>query len=365
MNRHQVLGIFERIAIHGVLVAAALVMLTPLVWMISTSLKASGHSLSRGIEWLPWEDIYVSDALKTPVIVLGARVRNEEAGNTIEVGIASLRDRRRRTEVSLPEGRFSGEVLEYRVRNVSEADQTAEAFWIPCDQLERRIGPRWSNYSEALVKMRFFSLLANTVAITFLGTLGTVLSCSLVAYGFARFRFPGRETLFMVLLSSMMLPPVVTMIPVYLIFRDLHWIDTLLPLFAPAWLGTNAFNVFLFRQFYMTLPFDLDDAARIDGCSSFRIYWSILLPLSKPVMATVGIFSFTGLWLDFMGPLIYLNSIEKFTLSLGLYIFKGPYTVQWDYLMAATLVVSLPCIVIFFLGQRFFIQGTVLSGLKA
>jgi ABC-type glycerol-3-phosphate transport system permease component len=212
--------------------------------------------------------------------------------------------------------------------------------------------------------MRFWACLANTLAITFLGTAGTLLSCSFVAYGFARFRFPGNNVLFLVLLSSMMLPPVVTMVPVYLLFRELHWIDTLLPLFAPAWFSINAFAVFLFRQYFMTLPFDLDDAARIDGCNSLGIYWHVLLPLARPVMATVGIFCFTHYWLDFMGPLIYLNTSEKFTLSLGLYMFKGAYTTQWHYLMAATLAVSLPCIILFFAGQRLFIRGVVMSGLK-
>ena len=365
MTPHTLSRYLERTAIHAVLLAGALAMLTPLAWMISTSLRASGESLGRHIEWLPWQDVVVSEGRSVPVITLGARVRGADDAPTLEVGIASLASRAPRTQVSLPDKRFDANVLEYRVRPLSAEDKTAEAFWVPYERVQRRIAPKWSNYSQALQQMRFLSLLNNTLAITFLGTMGTILSCSLVAYGFARFRFPGRDALFMTLLSSMMLPPVVTMIPVYLIFRDLRWIDTLLPLFAPAWLGTNAFNVFLFRQFYMSLPFDLDDAARIDGCNSFRIYWDVLLPLSKPVIATVGIFSFTGFWLDFMGPLIYLNSIEKFTLSLGLYIFKGPYTVQWDYLMAATLVVSLPCILIFFAGQRFFIQGAVLSGLKA
>ena len=204
----------------------------------------------------------------------------------------------------------------------------------------------------------------NTLAITFLGTAGTILSCSFVAYGFARFRFPGRNFLFLVLLSSMMLPPIVTMIPVYLLFREFGWIDTLLPLFVPAWFGVNAFAVFLFRQYFMTVPFDLDDAARIDGCNALRTYWHILLPLARPVMATVAIFCFTSYWLDFMGPLIYLNTGDKFTLALGLYTFKGAYTTQWHYLMAATLVVSLPCIVLFLAGQRFFVRGVVLSGLK-
>ena len=349
---------------HAVLLAASFVMLLPMAWMLSTSLKQSGIGMSRGIEWLPWRDAWVKNGRSMDVIVLGARVLPDGASQPIEVGIKSLATRRRTTQVYLPDGRFDAELVAWRVRPLTGDDQIAEAEWAPFDAVRRRIAPEWSNYREALEKMRFWACLANTLAITFLGTALTILSCSLLGYGFARFRFPGRDFLFLVLLSSMMLPSAVTMIPVYLLFRELRWIDTLLPLFAPAWFSINAFAVFLFRQYYMTLPFDLDDAARIDGCSALGIYWRVLLPLARPVMATVGIFCFTSYWLDFLGPLIYLNSIEKFTLALGLYTFKGAYTTQWHYLMAATLAVSLPCIVLFFLGQRLFVRGVVMSGLK-
>jgi multiple sugar transport system permease protein len=354
----------KRALVHGVLIAASAVMLAPLAWMLSTSLKGSTQSLGRGVQWLPWQDYWVHDGRADPVVVVGARVKRPDTGEVLEVGATSIRDRRRHTVVSLPEETFEGKILEFRVRPASTEGETGAAAWRPFAEVEQRFAPRWDNYREAFEKMQFFDLLRNTAAITYLGTLGTLLSCSMVAYGFARFRFPGRALLFLVLLSGMMLPGVVTMIPVYLIFRQLRWIDTLLPLFVPAWFGINAFAVFLFRQFFMSLPFDLDDAARIDGCNAFRIYWSVLLPLSKPVLATVAIFSFTGYWLDFMTPLIYLNSLDKFTLSLGLYMFKGPYTVEWNYLMAATLAVSLPCILLFLFGQRFFISGVVMSGMK-
>ncbi|MBI4559154.1 MAG: carbohydrate ABC transporter permease [Candidatus Hydrogenedentes bacterium] len=363
MTSSQTRRIIARLLTHAVLLACCAAALTPFAWMLSTSLKQSGHSLSRQVEWLPRKDVWMRDGQFTEVITLGARVRNLESGAVEEVGITSLAARSKNTDISLPEHRFPAEVLEWRVRPVGDA-VVSGAVWVPFPEVRRRLAPHWRNYAEALEKMRFTALLKNTFAVTFLGTVGTLLSCSFVAYGFARFRFPGRDVLFVVLLSSMMLPPVVTMIPVYLIFRELRWIDTLLPLFMPAWFSTNAFAVFLFRQFFMTLPFDLDDAARIDGCGALRIYSNVLLPLCKPVLATVAMFSFSGFWLDFMSPLIYLNSILKFTLSLGLYMFKGPYDVQWDYLMAATLVVSLPCILIFLFGQQFFIRGVVMSGLK-
>lgn len=354
--------IARRVAIHGALLAASFVMALPLAWMVSTSLQGNTQGLGRGVQWLPWRDFRVRDGGETPVLTLGARVRPEGVAETLEVGLGSLEDRGRFTTVSLPGQTFRAEVLEYRVRPLSGE---GKGDWVPWAEIARRLRPRWENYREALEKMRFWQLLANTAAVTYLGTLGTLLSCSMVAYGFARFRFPGRSLLFAVLLSGMMLPSVVTMIPVYLIFAQLRWIDTLMPLFVPAWFGVNAFAVFLFRQYFMTLPFDLDDAARIDGCNAFRIYWSVLLPLAKPVLATVAIFSFTSYWLDFMTPLIYLNTLTKFTLSLGLYMFKGPYTVEWNYLMAATLAVSAPCVLLFLAGQRFFFGGVVMSGLKA
>ena len=353
-----------RIAAHAVLLSAAAVMLVPLAWMVSTSLKQSGLGMSRGVEWLPWKDVWTEEGVARDVMVLGARVARSDGGGTIEVGVKSLASRRRLTEVFLPEGRCAGEVVAFHIRPMTGEEGAAEALWVPYAAVRRMLAPHWRNYAEALEKMRFGACLANTFAVTFLGTIGTILSCSFVAYGFARFRFPGRDVLFLVLLSTMMLPPVVTMIPVYLIFRELRWIDTLLPLFVPAWFSVNAFAVFLFRQYFMTVPFDLDDAARIDGCNALGIYRHVLLPLATPVMATVAIFCFTSYWLDFMGPLIYLNRIEKFTLALGLYTFKGAYTTQWHYLMAATLVVSLPCILLFLFGQRLFVRGVVMSGLK-
>ena len=349
---------------HACLLAASCILLAPMAWMLSTSLKQSGLSLSRGIEWLPWKDVQTTQDGRRQVLVLGARVRLEGEQEARDVSIKSLDKRRQFTDVFLPEGAFPGELIAFRVRPVSDEDITEQAEWVPWHTVHRRVAPHWRNYTEALYKMRFWEGLANSLAITFLGTFGTLLSCSLVGYGFARFRFPGRSALFMLLLSTMMLPPVVTMIPVYLLFRELHWIDTLLPLFAPAWFALNAFAVFLFRQYFMTVPFDLDDAARIDGCSPLGIYWRVLLPLARPVMATVAIFCFTHYWLDFMGPLIYLNSLEKFPLTLGLYTFKGAYSAQWNYLMAATLAVSLPCILLFVFGQRYFVRGVVMSGLK-
>ncbi|NMB45921.1 MAG: carbohydrate ABC transporter permease, partial [Firmicutes bacterium] len=199
------------------------------------------------------------------------------------------------------------------------------------------------------------------VAFTLFGVLG---SSSLSAYGFARLRFPGRDAIFMILLSTMMLPGVVLMIPQFVMFRNLGWIDTFKPLIIPHYFGGGAFNVFLLRQFFRSLPEELSDAARIDGCGEFKIYYRIILPLAKPALATIGIFTFMGTWNDFMGPLIYLNSPEKRTLALGLASFRSLYATHWNLLMAASTVMVIPIIVLFFGAQRHFVQGIVLTGLK-
>lgn len=221
----------------------------------------------------------------------------------------------------------------------------------------------WSNYSKAFEKMPFALYTWNTVKITATCLVGQLLSCSLVAFGFARMRFPGRDVLFVVLLATMMLPAQVTMIPVFKIFATLGWYDTFLPLTVPAFFG-SAFFVFLLRQYYMTIPHEMDEAARIDGASTWQVYWRILLPQAKPALATVAIFSFMAHWNDFLGPLIYISTPAKRTLALGLYAFQGQYSTDWNYLMAASTVVMLPLLVLFFAAQRYFIQGVVISGVK-
>jgi multiple sugar transport system permease protein len=221
----------------------------------------------------------------------------------------------------------------------------------------------WANYPEALALMKFPRLLSNTLLITALSMFGTLLSCTWVVYGFARFRFPGRDFFFVLLLATLMLPAQVTMIPLFILFRELNWLNTFLPLIVPAFFG-NAFFIFLLRQFFMTIPTELDDAAKIDGCSYVGIWWRILLPLTKPALATVAIFTFIGNWNDFLYPLIYLNDESKFTLTLGLATFRGVYTTQWAFLMAASVVVLLPCLIVFFLAQQQFVEGITFAGLQ-
>lgn len=228
--------------------------------------------------------------------------------------------------------------------------------WIPHPIL-------WGNYAEAVTAIPFFQYLYNTVLITGLNVIGRVFSVTLVAFAFARLRWWGRDTLFVIMLATLMLPPHVTLIPQFILFKQLNWLDTFLPLTVPAFFG-GPWLTFLVRQFLLTLPRELDDAARIDGCSSFGLYWRIILPLAKPAMLIVVIFTFNNVWNEFLLPLIYLQSSEKFTLALGLRLFQGEAANSWHLLMAASLLTMLPVVVLFFAAQKYFMQGIVFTGVK-
>jgi multiple sugar transport system permease protein len=219
------------------------------------------------------------------------------------------------------------------------------------------------NYPSGLTFIPFGRYLLNTLLICALVVFGTLISCSLVAYGLARIRWRGRNALFYIIIATMMLPFQVTMVPLFVVFARLGWVDTFLPLIVPAFFG-NAFFIFLLRQFFMTIPDELADAARIDGCSEWDIYGRIVLPLAKPALATVGLFAFMGTWNDYVGPLIYLSDTSKYTLSLGLATFSSQYGSYPGMLMAVTAVMTIPIIILFFLAQRTFIQGITLTGIK-
>lgn len=222
----------------------------------------------------------------------------------------------------------------------------------------------WSNYAEALNRAPLLRWLANTAIITAFAITGNVLTSSMVAFGFARLRFPGRDALFILLLSTMMLPQIVTLIPRFILFKSLGWLDTFLPMIVPPFFGGGAFNIFLVRQFYRTIPQDFDDAARIDGASNWQIWLLLLLPLSKPVLTAIAIFSFVYHWNDFLNPLIFLFSEDMKTLSLGLRAFINPSDASWHISMAASMFLVVPIMVLFFIGQRYFIRGVVMTGLK-
>jgi ABC-type glycerol-3-phosphate transport system permease component len=224
----------------------------------------------------------------------------------------------------------------------------------------------YANYTEVLTNpnVNFFRLFWNTVIVAGLATIGVILSSSLVAYAFAKMRFPGKDRLFILLLSTMMLPAIVTMIPTYFLFKELGWINTFLPLVVPAFFGGGAFNIFLLRQFFMGIPRELEEAAQIEGAGHWTIYSKIIMPLSGSALATVGIFCFIYNWKDFMGPLVYLNDPEKQTLEIGLSTYNSLRAEQWHLLMAGSVMVTIPLIVMFLMGQRYFVKGMAMTGLK-
>lgn len=224
----------------------------------------------------------------------------------------------------------------------------------------------WENFGLVLSNpnVSFQLFFKNSLTIACLSTLGVVVSSSLVGFAFARLKFRGRDRLFILLLSTMMLPGIVTMIPTYFLYKHLHWIDTFLPLWVPAWFGGGAFNIFLLRQFFMGIPRELDEAAVLDGATYSTVFWRVILPLSKPALATVGIFTFIHNWRDFQAPLIYLNSPEKQTLELGLQTYRSLNNEQWNLLMAGSVLVMIPLIVLFLIGQKWFVKGIVMTGGK-
>lgn len=238
-----------------------------------------------------------------------------------------------------------------------------DVFLIPIQWIPRRI--LLSNYPAALNLVPYWSYYGNSVLVSGLVVLGAVITASLVAFAFARLRAPGKDFLFIVLLATLMLPAEVTLVPVYLLFRNFGFLDTYVPLILPYWFGGSAFYIFLLRQFFLTLPTELDDAAKIDGASLFGIYWRLIMPLSKPALATVAIFSFFASWNAFREPLIYLNSQTMYTLPLALRLYMSSMgNTHWNYLMAATVVSIIPPVLLFFVAQRYFVQGAVLTGLK-
>jgi multiple sugar transport system permease protein len=221
----------------------------------------------------------------------------------------------------------------------------------------------WGNYSDVFIYAPFVQYMFNTLFIIIPTVFGATVISALAAYAFARMRAPGKNVFFMIMLSTMMLPGVVTMIPTYILFAKLGWIGTFKPLIVPALFG-NAFYIFLMRQFFTTIPKELEDAALIDGCNRWTIFWTIVLPLAKPIMATVTIFSFMSGWNEYFGPLIYLGEKSQYTLALGLQVFVGQHATEWGMMMAASTMMVAPVIILFFFTQKQFVQGITLTGLK-
>lgn len=338
----------RQVKLHLALVTGSIIFLIPFVWLLTTSFKDDSEVNRFPPVWIPTQQVATE---------IDGRDR----------GISTMPYQGGVATVAEMEELDFGKV---RIRMLSPESIAGQEMIVPeSDLTQKRVrGLRWANYTDALEFLppeyhKGIVPLWNTVLVTLLSIVGALFSSSLVAYSFARLRWPGRDILFVILLATMMVPAAVTMLPVFLIFRAMNWVDTLQPLWIPAFFGV-AFNIFLLRQFFMTIPTDLEDAAKIDGCSLFGIYWRIMLPLIKPALAAVTIFTFMATWNNFMGPLIYISSPEKMTLAYALQLFQGAYGGQRAMMMAASTLVMLPVLMVFFFTQRYFIQGVTLTGIK-
>jgi multiple sugar transport system permease protein len=309
------------------LTVLSLVFATPFIWMASTSLKVADKVQTAPTDVVP---------RATFVTVNGKQER-------------------------VSPGMRKGDKIEVQIMNGN--NETDRMLLVDPKELHEQTYLDGANYTDALKSFPFVHYLQNTLVICVIAVVGTVLSCSLVAYGLACVKWKGREVLFWIMLSTMMLPGQVTMIPLFLTYKKLGWINTILPLTVPTFLG-NAFFIFLLRQFYRSVPIDLMEAARLDGCNDLGIWARIMLPLSRPALAVVALFTFMGTWNDFLGPLIYLTDDRKYTLSIGLAMFQGQYNTDWGQMMAMSLLMTIPIIVLFFFTQKQFIQGVKLSGIK-
>lgn len=407
-----------RRAAHLPLAVLAVGYLVPLVWLLASALQPREQVGKIPPEWLPRQHVLALDGESvhvTPPVPIDSHkllVVPEEGprrGHRLLVdperfsqGMVELSvqedDRTvvRRFRAALVQDVPAGYVYAKEWRLSKYTAGTPREFYVPADRVSVVIEPVWGNFPEAVRALTagerqkqlplsellgrsempwtpedehghtvtFLTYLANTLVVAVLAVLGTTLSSALVAYGLSRIEWKGRAALFAVTLATMMIPFPVLMVPLYSLFRALGWIGTLRPLWVPACFG-GAFNIFLLRQFFMTIPRELGEAARIDGCSEFGIFWRVVLPLSKPALAVVALFHFLFVYNDFLGPLIFLTKPETFTMALGLQQYQSQHGgSEWHLLMAASAILVLPIIVLFFFAQKTFIQGISTTGLK-
>jgi multiple sugar transport system permease protein len=346
-RRHQVNKIMQDLLKHCLIIGLGLFFALPLLWMVATSLKGDRDVFHIPVRLLPY--------VNTTVDVNGQKLPLYDV--TIDNQVRQL------ALVKMEEG--TGTFVD--PRDPAQTLEVRSKFAEPVMQ----VGFLWQNYVNALnynpragAGVTIWTYLSNSLIICFFAIIGTVASCAVVAYGFARINFPGRDLLFIFVMGTIMLPFQAIMIPQYVLFNDVfHWGNTFLPLIVPAFFA-NAYDIFLLRQFYRTIPEELCDAARIDGASEFDIFARVVIPLSKPALAVVTITTFLFHWNDFQGPLIYLTSPKVFTMALGLADYVGQRQVLWNLLMAAATVFTIPIIIAFFFAQKQFIQGIKLTGIK-
>ena len=343
---------FSSLFSHTVINFVGLFFLLPFLWMLITAFKSGQDVFHTPPRWLPYDNVRVEvsgEQLPLYNVQTEAGVRQLAAVEIIE-GVGTFVD---------PAN--PGQTFEYEIQQ--GAVKVAEPVM--------HVSFRWQNFPDAMnrgsrptVGASFWTYFRNSLIIAFFSIIGTLLSNAPVAYAFARIKFPGSDILFILVLATMMLPFQVTMIPIYLFFNNfLGWGDTFLPLIIPTFFA-NAYDVFLLRQFFRTIPEEMCDAARVDGASEWQIFTRIVLPLSVPVLATVTVFTFLWAWNDFTGPLLFLTSPRNFTMSLGLQDFQSQRTMVWNQLMAASVVFTVPIIIAFFFAQKTFIQGIKLTGSK-
>lgn len=323
---------------HFWLVLASGLFILPFVWMLSTSLKPESRIFTNPPQWIPSTDALDAEGRRI-VIYRGTDEPDLVGKEGVEL-----------------------EVYEHGEHRLSVAGKEIKA-WPEEFEFKQRTGFHWQNYTNAFKQMDFVQNLRNTLFICFLVVLGTVVSSALVAYSFARIEWPGRDTIFVLVLATMMLPYQVTLIPLFVLYREIGWAGTFKPLIVPAFFGIP-FYIFLLRQFFMGIPQDLSAAARIDGCNEYGIFSRVILPLSKPALATTALFMFLFEWGDFLNPLIYLQDDRQYTLAVALQQFQSMHESAWGPLMAMSTVITLPVIVLFFLTQKTFIQGITMTGLK-
>ncbi len=345
-------ALLQSIASHGIINFIGLFFLIPFLWMVITALKSNADVLHTPPRWLPYDNVRV-------------KVNGEELP-LYDVQTASGTKQLAAVEIKEGVGRFvdpanPGEIMEYEIQQ--GATRIAEPVM--------GISFRWQNFQDAMnrgsrpgVGASFWVYFKNSLIVAFFAIIGTLLSNTPVAYAFARMKFPGRDLLFILVLATMMLPYQVIMIPLYVLFNNfLHWGDSFLPIIVPSFFA-NAYDVFLLRQFFRTIPEEMCDAARVDGASEWQIFTRLVIPLSVPVLATVTVFTFLWAWNDFTGPLLFLTSPRNFTMALGLQDFQSQRTMVWNQLMAAATVFTVPIVVAFFFAQKTFIQGIKLTGSK-
>src|SRR5512143_992725 len=349
---HKIRSFFQSLFSHTIINFVGLFFLIPFLWMVLTAVKSSQDVFHTPPRWLPYDNVYV-DVNNDHLPLYNVKTEN---------GIQQL------AAVKIVEGLGTfvdpanpGTTMQYEIQ------QGATVIAEPV----MRVYFNWKNFPNAMergsrpgIGASFWVYFRNSLVIAFFSIVGTLLSNTPVAYAFARLKFPGRDLLFIIILATMMLPFQVTMIPIYLFFNDfLGWGDTFLPLIIPTFFA-NAYDVFLLRQFFRTIPEEMCDAARVDGASEWQIFTRVVLPLSVPVLATVTVFTFLWAWNDFTGPLLFLTSPRNFTMALGLQDFQSQRTMIWNQLMAASVVFTVPIVIAFFFAQKTFIRGIKLTGSK-